>query len=144
MKHFTIRDMSKTLEEQISGKCIHFNGLFINKECKKGVKYNAVKVPGVKPVQVPCLRDNTMSGGSCDFVCFPSDEEVKKQVEEIEQMTTRTIGAYAAVKNHFDKTSERQGKIECPECQGDLHFTVAELNNHIWAKCSNCKLSFIE
>ena len=30
---------------------------------------------------------------------------------------------------------EDNDKIVCPKCQGDLHYSRAKLNGHIWGKC---------
>ena len=34
---------------------------------------------------------------------------------------------------------EDQGKIKCPKCEGELHYTRAK-NGHVWGKCKteNC------
>lgn len=44
-----------------------------------------------------------------------------------------------AIKTIKDQ-NENKGIIECPKCKGELHFTRAFSNGHIWGKCKteNC------
>lgn len=133
----------KSLKEQIENKCIHFTGM-INKECKKGVKYEDVKVKTERPFKIPCLLDSDLGTGSCAFCEFPSPEQVKKEVDEIKERGRKMMGAYSAVKGHYEKHKKRKNKMECPDCKGDLHYTVAKINGHIWAKCSGCGLGWME
>ena len=129
----------KGLEEQISRKCIHFTGL-MNKECNRGVLYDTVKDKTTSPFRLPCLSD----GGSCELCELPSEKEVAKRVAEIEDSGNSIMRIHKAVKDHYEKTKEATGTIECPECKGELIYGVAQLNGHIRAKCSGCKMSFIE
>ena len=135
--------MGRTLEEQISNKCIHFTGLG-NSPCDKGVDYDDVKVKDSSPFKVPCLSHEGMHGGKCEHAEFPTKEQVEKRVNEIQDMSNKTIEAYAKVKEHHQKTGEFKGKVECPECPGNLHYTVAKLNGHIWAKCDECDVGWME
>lgn len=128
--------MMKTLEEQIACKCIHFNGI-MEKVCKAGVNYADVRAG--KPYQFPCLKQ----GGECAKVQFMTPEQVKQELDEIEYISTRVIVAMIAVKEYIKKTNEQAGKVLC-ECGGELHYTVAQVNGHVWAKCSSCDISFNE
>ena len=132
-----------SLKEQIANKCIHFNGLQ-SKQCKKGIDYSDVQVKSSRPYKVPCLLHENMNGGECEHCEFPSNNEVKKQVDEICNYGAKTIKAYQAIKSHYEKTKEAKGKIECTECGGELHYTVASVNGHIWAKCSGCGMVWME
>lgn len=67
----------KSLREQISCKCVHFNGI-MNNECKVGIKYADVRVD--KPYKFPCLQ----TGGFCDKSKFRTEDEVTQEIEEIE------------------------------------------------------------
>lgn len=77
----------KSIEEQISDKCIHFTGLG-NKVCDAGVEYDSVKTKSTSPYKIPCLRNCQMSGGfyGCDKQHFPTEEEIKTEVEEINKL----------------------------------------------------------
>lgn len=126
----------KSLKDQISCKCIHFNGI-MNECCKVGIKYADVRVD--IPYKFPCLK----TGGECSSSQFRTDEEVKKEISEIEGIGMKSLIAYGKAKLHFEKTGQRQGILEC-DCGGELKYTVAEINNHIWGKCFGCDISFVE
>ena len=132
----------KTLREQISDKCKYFNGI-MNTSCEAGINYKDVELPNVKPKKFPCIKNSPFRGGTCDKVEFPSVDEVDKQVLEIIDEGKKSMTAYKLVKNHIDKTGERQGFINCPECGGKLNYTSKSMNNHIWAKCK-CGLGWME
>ena len=123
-----------SLEEQIAGKCIHFNGVMKN-VCKAGISYADVRVG--KPYQFPCLKQ----GGECKCAEFMTNEQVKEKVAIINNRGDKILGAYASIKDHIKKTKNKAGKIKC-QCGGDLHYAVAETNGHIWAKCSSCTIAF--
>lgn len=131
-----------TLKEQIENKCKYFTGM-LNKECAVGVKYADVKDKSTKPYGLPCLKDGGLTGGTCAKACWKTPEEVEAEVKEIEEAGNMQIKAYAAVKSHIKKTGEKQGKIKCTSCGGDLNYTAASSNGHIWAKCK-CGLGWME
>lgn len=132
----------KALKQQIADKCMYFNGL-MNKGCEKGIKYDDVKEPDKKPFKIPCLKNTEMSGGFCDSCDFPSDEIVNEIVMGIMGNGKKSMIGYSSIKKHIDKTGQQAGKIECPSCKGDLHYTKASTNGHIWAKCK-CGLGWME
>ena len=128
-----------TLGEQIARECIHFNGV-MNKECKAGIKYSDVRAePDKGPYLFPCLKQ----GGECQAAKFRSDEEVEQELKEIEEISAKALTAMVMVKSHYASTKEPSGKIKC-DCGGDLHYTVAQINGHVWAKCGSCGLTFNE
>lgn len=128
----------KSLKEKIEDKCIHFNGLQ-NKECEAGVKYDYVK----SNFKFPCLKNCEFTGGVCNKSYFKTPDEVEQEIKEIEEVGAQQMKAYLSVKKHIQETGQRKGKIECTSCGGDLHYTQAKLNGHIWGKCK-CGISWIE
>ena len=132
----------KSVQEQIESKCKYFNGL-MNQKCNAGIKYSDVKVKDSKPIQIPCLKDTALTGGRCDSLCYPSEEEVKQRIDEIEGKAQMTIKARILINNDFEKNGERMGEIECPKCGGNLYWAMADLNNHVHAQCK-CGFGFIE
>lgn len=131
--------MPLSLEEQISRKCIHFNGVMEN-VCKAGVNYKDVREePASGPYKFPCLQQ----GGECKHAQFRTPEEVKQKVFEIDNECVKALIAVSTVKDHIHKTKEQQGKVKC-ECGGELHYAVAAVNGHVWAKCNSCGISFNE
>lgn len=126
----------KSLELQISDRCIHFNGI-MNDCCKAGIKYADVRID--RPYKFPCLKQ----GGECSSCQFPTGEEVKNRIGEITDMGNKSLVAYAKIKEHIGETKGVSGVIDC-ECGGKLKFSVASTNGHIWAACSQCGISFVE
>lgn len=128
-----------SLEEQISRKCIHFNGV-MEKVCKAGVNYKDVReTPPTGPYKFPCLKQ----GGECKHAQFTTDEEVKDKVAAIESGGVKAMIAIASIKTHVKETNQQTGQIPC-QCGGNLHYTVAQINGHVWAKCDSCSISFME
>jgi hypothetical protein len=75
-----------------------------------------------------------------------TQQKVKKpkpQTAEIEALTQKTVNAYIKVKEHFKKTGDNPGRLPC-ECGGELRYTVAMSNGHIWTKCNKCGIYFNE
>lgn len=127
---------SLSLHEQLARKCIHFNGV-MNDTCKAGIKYADVRIG--KPYKFPCLKQ----GGECVHAKFRTEEEVNKEVAEMNDQGSKALTAYFNIKSHYEKTKEQSGKIAC-QCGGELHYAVASVNGHIWAKCYSCGIAFNE
>lgn len=127
----------KSLADQISNKCIHFNGI-MSKCCRAGVNYDDF-IGADRPFKFPCLKQ----GGECLLSQFPTNEEVELREAEINSRLTDTLTVHAAIKAHVKKTKQVAGKIPCL-CGGQLRYAVAETNGHIRAKCDNCNISFME
>ena len=120
----------KSLEDQIASKCKHFNGI-MNDCCNIGIKYSDVRVG--KPYQFPCIK----TGGSCSKAEYLTQEEVKNKLAEFAKREEVAVGAYVKVKEHYKNTKQNPGQLPC-ECGGQLNYTVAESNGHIWLKCKDC------
>ena len=125
-----------TLREQLSNKCIFFTGIQFSK-CACGVPYEDVRIG--KPYKFPCLNQ----GGYCEKRKFLTKEEVDSEMQEIESFINPSLSAFAKVRNHFDLTKERHGKLKC-DCGGDLNFKVSTVNDHISANCQKCGVSIRE
>ena len=125
-----------SLQDQIARKCIHFNGV-MEKICKAGISYADVRID--KPYKFPCLQQ----GGECSHAQFLTDDQVKERLIEMENDSVKALVAYTSVKEHYIKTKEQSGKVAC-QCGGELHYAVASINGHIWAKCKSCGISFVE
>lgn len=136
-----MKSVKEQLIEQISGRCVHFNGIS-NKTCKEGVKYEDVRDDSQRPFRFPCLK--RVEGGSCLIVKFPTLEEAEKEASEIEEIQNKTVNAVVLVKEHIQKTGKNVGSIKCPGCGGDLHYRTAQINGHVSATCSTCSMGWIE
>lgn len=126
--------MNKDLKEQIADKCIHFNGLS-HQFCKAGINYESVKDRTQRPYKIPCVKNTVMHGSHCSLQQFRTDEEVEKEIKEIENISVIAFGALSIISTR----KENNGIIECPKCGGKLHYTRAS-NGHVWGKCEteNC------
>jgi len=116
-------------------KCKHFNGL-MNKVCKASVHYDQVKVniPG-QIVKLPCIDPSL----HCACREYKTDEEIQKEESEMAEIVNRMAKAYIEIQ----KSKLQSGKVDC-ECGGQISFTRAKTNGHIWAKCNKCKMFFNE
>jgi hypothetical protein len=127
----------KSVQEQILSKCIHFTGIQ-NKVCEAGISYDAVR--GVdRPYKFPCLNQ----GGECKLCQFPTKEEAAAEDLRLTEAVNRTVGIYNRIKSIYQNTGETSGKIQCL-CGGEIGYAIAEINQHISAKCSKCDVSFME
>lgn len=133
----------RDLEQQIAGKCIHFNGT-VNEKCKKDIPYDSVKDKTIRPFTIPCLAHHGTKGAGCSHCEFPTLEEVRKQAKEIEDLTRDTLEGFKAIKDYYKKTKERTGHVDCSKCEGKLHYAVSTVNDHIHAKCDTCGIGWIE
>lgn len=129
------------------GKCIHFNGT-CNDECDLNVNYREL-VGGDDfgwAVRTPCL-DSHESEIKCDGRELLSKEAIEEYEADQE---IRMDGWRKAIALIMEKSGAKpdhspsmdnskkgsRGKIECPLCGNDLHYTVAGGNHHIWGKCT--------
>lgn len=132
--------MPKSLEEQIGGKCAHFNGL-MNKKCDAGISYESVIDDTKKfPERFPCFKEG--AGISCAARRFFTPDEVAARIEEIRESTNKTLKAVSAAKldaaaKGLGRNSGGQSSLKCPCCEeGLLSYRVAAVNGHMHAKCS--------
>lgn len=128
----------KSLDQQLSDKCIHFNGT-MNECCKAGIKYTDVRDDSERPYKFPCLKQ----GGNCSHSKFRTPEEVEQEMDAIFKRGAKVLSAHAAIQHHIETTKETSGKVQC-QCGGELNYIVSSTNGHIWAKCSGCGISFVE
>ena len=126
----------RSLKDQIASKCKYFSGL-MNDSCSIGIKYSEVRID--KPYKFPCLN----TGGECSKAEYLSEDEVNSEIEQINLMEKRVLVAYANIKTKFKETNSYVGKLIC-ECGGELNYTIAKSNGHVWAKCKGCQLYFNE
>lgn len=136
----------KSIEEQIGGKCIHFNGI-MNEACKCGINYK--QTFGERPVlKMPCVKDRmqhlTDEIIPCDKLEFPTMEEVTRQIDHQNKHLKLVLSGLASVKQHIKNTGEKRGTIKCPNGDHELHYTQAEINGHVWMACKTCDIKMME
>lgn len=130
----------KSLKEQIESKCRHFTGVS-NKTCEAGVCYMEVAdMDKTATERFPCFREG--ESVPCEKREWFTEQEVNERLEAHKESTARTMKAMAAVVEDAEKRGFKKGKgggakIKCPCCEsGELGYSVASINGHIWGKCS--------
>lgn len=136
----------RSLAEQIGGRCKHFTGIGrggvdeSKDACKAGVVYATVTIKGSGFAGIPCFREG--ESVPCEKRCFPTPEEVAAEVAEHNASWERLelgIGAASedAKRRGFKKGNGGGAFVTCPVCKtGDLYYTVASYNGHMWGRCS--------
>ena len=141
----------KTLAEQISGRCVYYNGLSgpgmkddSSRRCDAGVVYLTVKDetrPRDNFQQWPCFRSGEPIT-TCLKRHFPTPEEVAAEVAEHDARWERLkLGIGVASENAklrgLKKGSGGVGEVPCPVCKsGTLHYSVAGYNGHMHGHCT--------
>ena len=130
------------------GWCKHFNGMRDEgATCKRGHDYRAICGKpdwGIFTV-IPCNDKNETDVKCADFE-LPTEAELAEQEKEFQERFDFTQTAIALIvektkanpkwEPELDKKVEGcQGTVECPKCKGELHYSVAGGNNHIWGRC---------
>jgi len=136
----------KSLYDQIAGKCIHFNGIQ-NTTCQKGMHYDQMDAALPLPYRpaLPCRKPDAKalerlghrSQCSCPHVEFPSDEVVKKEIEEI-GAAVKKMSRVEKLLEPFRKSctgTGGSGLQVCPVCNGKLHWSIAGCNGHARVRC---------
>ncbi len=141
----------KTLAEQIGERCKYYNGLSgrgmrddsTTRCCDAGVVYLTVKSTDESRKgfdRFPCFREG--EGVPCEKRHFPTAEEVAAEVAEHNASWERLKLGIAAAGDDAKKRGLGKGKggagvTTCPVCKtGELHYTVAGYNGHMWGRCS--------
>ncbi len=124
--------------------CRHFNGIQ-HDDCKAGVNYRAL---AGEPMQgcmtrVPCLPFNDPKCGPmavCDKRSTWTQAEAEQLVADGEAAMQRSMLAFRVAHDDAKSKGFKRGKggqssVPCPACGGSLHYSVAEYNGHMHAKC---------
>ena len=80
------------------------------------------------------LKNGVKTRIAIAHTCGKSDEEIFEDKKKAERYSKRFKNMLSALKTIKEK-KEPAGKITCPECGGNLHYTKASSNGHIWGKC---------
>lgn len=128
------------------GTCKHFTGIR-DETCEYGVNYRQL-VGGPDfgwVLRLPCKKEK-----QSEIVCIEYDEPTAQEIEAHDrdvQETMRCVGKaieeimqkHPTCKPIFGPMSDRKegasGVITCPKCGGELRYSIAPRNNHIWGQC---------
>lgn len=126
----------------VSERCRHFNGPVHNKECKANINYrNLVGGPDWGwMARMPCagaspLRKEPVA--ECKSRDPYSKEEILEQEKELQKRFAFIAKAHGDIRKFAKGKDISGGIISCPACSKPLHFSIAKLNGHIWAKCES-------
>lgn len=125
------------------GSCIHFTGVQ-HKKCKLGYVYDSLTKP------LPCMRSYTVhwpkerrgqqepcKHTDCKDYLAPTPEQLAEDEKRIKAAMDRMLRVNAGIaewrKAHKGKSA--QNVIECPECKGRLHLSIAAYNGHVHGRC---------
>jgi hypothetical protein len=125
----------KSLREQISDKCIHFNGT-MNDACEAGVTYEKFMTASFGRVIFPCWKEHEEN--QCDKREWPSEEYVQARLDAIEESCERHRKAGVVVADFRKRYKGKSGQetVDCPACgTGKLHLSIAGYNGHVWGRC---------
>ncbi len=118
------------------GTCKHFNGIQ-NDVCEKGVEYDLIRE---KDKRIACIREwdgQNKEAGHCTQFEPPTDEEIAEYEKKIEAWVISTSSARNAITEYIENGGDFAGTFPCPICDtGILHYSRADYNGHIHAKCS--------
>lgn len=122
-----------------AGSCKHFTGIQ-HDECKLGVNYKALAggVVGYG-AHIPCTGRTSICKdpiAKCDKIETYTVEEEKAWKKELDEEFKFMNAAIKAIREHDKANQDKSPRlIECPKCKGDLRYSIAKLNGHIWGKC---------
>ena len=112
--------------------CKHYNGT-MNETCKVGVKYDSIKDTSQKPYRWICTDlDATATCPSCARKTL---EEIAERKKYLNDRLAYLLLAISKIKPLRVKGKTTIGEIECPKCQGRLHYSIAGYNGHVHGQC---------
>jgi hypothetical protein len=120
--------------------CIHFRDQMRNETCEAGVAYDTFRTGGTPFKQQPCFLDKGVSRPDalpCEHLRRPTPEEIAAHEEWADFRLDKLRRVMTAIqpwrKEH--KGQSFREMIECPECKGRLHLSIAAYNGHVHATC---------
>jgi hypothetical protein len=135
--------MAREPHEQFANWCKHFNGLQ-NEQCKLGILYESVCVSTPDDELYPCLKEDNVES-KCDWADFPTEEETRAHVEEVEKCLkeyiqdlesdicpTCKVPILAKTERHCDVFAEPCGHyLHCGTLIKEAPTMTENLNNHM-------------
>lgn len=88
--------------------------------------------------KVPCLRTNETEA-ICPAAEYPTMEEEMERQRELEAAMDAFIVVLTKVRPEIEAAHKATGKwsgsLECPQCSKPLHWSKAQCNGHVHARC---------
>lgn len=98
--------------------------------------------------KVPCLRTNETEA-VCPAAEYPTKEEAEAEDREFNEYVNRFVKNLTVVRPAIEaqhaETGKWSGVVDCPECTAKIHWSKAQCNGHVHARCEteNC-ISWME
>jgi hypothetical protein len=151
----TEQQRQKEHERQVKNEmdsCIHFSGIQHTK-CRAGV--NIRELVGGSDFgwasRLPCLlSDAPYCTTPCDKRQMPTRDEAEAEVKKHDELFERTMLAIHSAKadakaNGYGVGAAGRGEVDCPLCSdGKIRYSVAGVNGHMHAACTNGCTSWME
>ena len=136
---------------RIMQTCKHFTGIQ-HRQCKAGVVYYDQFGTGEGCfANIPCVTSfNKEPAKECPKVIYPSREEAEQEQAARDAHSKKSIqamnDAHADAKaKGYGKGKGGQDSLKCPLCEdGTLRYSVASVNGHMHACCTNGCVSWME
>lgn len=136
---------------RIMNTCVHFTGIQ-HDSCKAEVNYHQQFGSGAGCfANIPCTHypDEAISK-SCPRVKYPTREEAVVEQDNRDAHSKKAMLAISAAHDDAKAKGYRQGNggqdsMKCPLCtEGTLRYSVATINGHMHASCTNGCVSWME
>lgn len=132
--------MSSLVEKRAAQKrskdsrCRFYTG-YRDETCKKGVNYRAhTGGPDLGwAARLPCIPDSPLNKepmANCEHYQPYTPEEIEQQERDIEERMKTMSLALSLIPKKGDN-----GTVKCPKCSGELTWSRARSNGHVWGKC---------
>jgi len=114
---------------QFLNRCIHYPRSWEDTHCAVGVDLDAIWDKSERPYRRICYSPKAAI--PCDKRELPTEADYEAYRQELENSLTRMVKIAEAI----GATGQKQGRIDCPCCNGVVGFSIAS-NGHMAAACS--------
>jgi hypothetical protein len=118
--------------------CKHYRGMYEKELCAANVRFDSLPNYGTQEFMrtCPCFAPSV----GCELAVYPTAEEMAAHDAEMNarfaQIGVARQAIVAACGGPWKRgTSDSSGVIECPNCNGKLHYSRSGYNGHIHARC---------
>lgn len=123
-----------------AGWCIHYLGISDGKggwraACEKGIEYKTFDPRSRQPCFLTKAGESKPDALPCQHLRRPTPEEIAEHEEWVEARMTMTGQAMKRCRDHAAGKRGVNGVVECPQCKGKLHYSIAGSNGHLWGNC---------
>lgn len=132
------RDANQRQLERKAQTCVHFTGT-VNDTCEMGINYRE-HADGNRPgmaLRLPCFPSlRAADVVPCEFFEAYGMERAVADREALTVWSAKVQVARQRIVAIAAGTVGVSGVLECPCCAGELSYSIAASNGHIWGSCS--------